>query len=113
MRHTSGITDSRQRATFSSGQFKTGNLDDCVGAAADAELSQDLGDMNLDCRDGDIEFVSDVLVLKTSTNHVENTKLLGRQASQLTQQVLNFRAGAPGCRAPMQALRDIDLPLQN
>ena len=113
MRHTSGITDSRQRATFRSGQFETGNLDDCVGAASDAELSQDLGDMNLDRRDGDIEFVSDMLILKTSTNHVENTELLGCETRQLTQQVLDFCAGAPSCRAPMEALRDIDLPLQN
>ena len=77
-----------------------------LAAASDAELSQNLGDMNLDRRDGDIEFVSDMLVLKTSTNHVENTKLLGCQARQLRQQVLNFRAGAPGCRTvPRLAVR--------
>src|SRR6266702_3242584 len=113
MRHTSGITDSRQLATFRSGQFETGNLDDCVGAASDAELSQDFGDMNLDRRDGDIEFVRDMLVLKTTTNHVENTELLGCQARQSTQQFLNFRDGALGCCTPMEALRDIDLPLQS
>src|SRR5260370_33235671 len=93
MRHTSGITDSHRRATFGSGQFETGNLDDCGGAASDAELSQDLGDMNLDRRDGAIEFVSDVLVLKPSTSHVEKPKLMGCQARKFQQQVLNIQAG--------------------
>ena len=64
--------------------------------------------MNLDRRDGNTEFVSDMLVLQTSANHVENTKLLGCEKRQLTQQVPDLGAGAPGYPAPVAALRDTD-----
>jgi hypothetical protein len=52
--------------------------------------------VNLDRRDGNTEFVSDMLVLQTSANHVENAKLLGCEKRQLTQQVPDLGAGAPG-----------------
>jgi len=54
-----------------------------------------------------------MLVLQTSENHVENAKLLGCETRQLTQQVLDLGAGAPGCPAPVEAFWDTDLPLQN
>src|SRR6476646_1330075 len=97
---------------FRSGQIEPGKLDDRVGAASNAQLSQDLGDMHLDRGDGDIKLVCDMLVLQASTDHVENAKLLGGETRQFTEQILNFRTGAP-CRRPMEALRDIDVAFQN
>src|SRR5258708_19055600 len=54
-----------------------------------------------------------MLVLQTSTNHIENTKLLRCEKRELTQQRLDLGAGTLGCRAAVETLGDTNLPLQD